>query len=124
MTNSTGAALQITKPKRELNASLLRAALSNRVAKVRAVLAAGADVHAAKDDALRSAVSLGYSELLEVLLPYYDREIDQEVLREIRELAKHMPDRAHFVRGISDKLGAEIVKFQRRKDSKPVAHMA
>jgi hypothetical protein len=97
-------ALRLTKNRNQLNASLQVAALNNRLAFASALIAAGADVHADADRAIRTAANLGYGDLFSSLLRHYDPVAHRQFLEELRFKLSHLSDRQPFI----DLLGAAI----------------
>lgn len=114
----------LRKSQRELNASLLFAALTNRVAFVRALVDLGADIHTDSDRAIRTAGNLGYFELFSLLLTKYDPVRDLAVLRDLRLRLIHLSAREKFLELLDPVIcGANVVSFaqKRQRLSSPAA---
>ena|ERR1700744_5123169 len=100
------------KTQDELNASLLFAALNNRVGKIDALIKSGADFRVDSHRAIHTAGNLGYFKLFDTLMAHYDPCRDFAILRDLRLRMTHLENRQDFVAALDQKLSrANLVIF-------------
>ena len=74
--------------------NLIKAAKAGNTAAVKAALAAGADIHAANDDALRWASENGHLEVVKILKEHSaPKATNEELLAQLQKIGKELERR-------------------------------